>query len=111
MRQGDDRFVDTVNWMLNALLLAEYNGVTSANVERMRADPPNPVVAKLLGVDPGIGDRLGLPNDWAYTMIKQVGNYAEIYDRDLGKGSPYKLPRSLNNLWNKGGVLYPVTLD
>lgn len=111
MRQGDDRFVDTVNWMIFALLTAEMNGVTSANVDAMKANPPNPVVAKLLGVDPGLGDRLGLPNNWGYNMIKAVGNYGQIYERNLGAESPYKLPRGINNLWIKGGVLYPMTID
>lgn len=111
MRQGEDRMVDTVNWMLSALLLAEYYGVTSENVDEMRANPPNPQVARLLGVDPGLGDRLGLPNDWGYNMISQVGNYAEIYHRNLGDGSPYKLARGINNLWSNGGVLYPFTID
>lgn len=111
MRQGEDRFVDTANWMLTVLLAAEFHGVTSKNVDEMRDNPPNPQVARMLGVDPGLGDRLGLPNDWGYTMIKQVGNYAEIYDRNLGEGSPYNLPRGVNNLWNNGGVLFPFTID
>lgn len=111
MRQGEDRMVDTANWMLSALLLAEYHGVNSENVDQMRDNPPNPQVARLLGVDPGLGDRLGLSNDWGYNMIKQVGNYAEIYERNLGEASPYKLPRGINNLWTNGGVLYPFTID
>lgn len=111
LRQGEDRMVDTANWLLTVLLAAEYHGVTSQNVDEMRADPPNPQVARMLGVDPGLGDRLGLPNDWGYNVIKQVGNYAEIYDRNLGEGSPYKLPRGINNLWNNGGVLFPFTID
>ncbi|WP_372800241.1 transporter substrate-binding domain-containing protein [Paracoccus seriniphilus] len=111
MREGDDQFVDVANWMISALLLAEYNGVTSENAQEMRDNPPNPVVAKLLGVDPGIGERLGLPDDWAYKMISQNGNYAEIYDRNLGANSPYKLDRGVNSLWNHGGVLAPMTLD
>ena len=65
----------------------------------------------LLGATPGIGDRLGLSNDWAYNMIKAVGNYGEIYDRTVGEGSPYKLPRGLNNLWSKGGLHYTLVLD
>lgn len=111
MRQGEEGMVDVVNWMLSGLLLAEYHGVNSGNVDEMRADPPNPQIARLLGVDPGLGDRLGLSNDWGYNMIKQVGNYGEIYDRNLGEGSPYKLARGINNLWNNGGVLYPFTVD
>lgn len=111
LRQGEDRMVDTVNWLLSVLLAAEYYGVSSENVDEMRADPPNPQVARMLGVDPGLGDRLGLSNDWGYNVISQVGNYAEIYDRNLGEASPYKLPRGINNLWTNGGVLFPFTID
>ncbi|MEM7776135.1 MAG: amino acid ABC transporter substrate-binding protein [Pseudomonadota bacterium] len=111
MRQGDDRFVDTANWMLAALLIAEEEGVTSANVDKMAANPPNPKVARLLGKTPGMGKRLGLRDTWAREMIKAVGNFGEIYDRNLGKDSPYKLARGLNNLWSHGGVLYAPILD
>jgi general L-amino acid transport system substrate-binding protein len=111
MRQGDEEFVDMVNWMLAALLLAEEHGVTSANVESMVANPTNPTVARLLGVTPGIGERLGLRETWAREMIAKVGNYSEIYDRNLGENSPYKLERGLNNLWSHGGVLYAPILD
>ena len=111
MRQGDEGFVDLVNWMLASLLIAEEEGVTSANVEKMAANPPNPKVARLLGVEPGMGERLGLRDTWAREMIAAVGNFAEIYDRNLGKDSPYKLDRGLNNLWSHGGVLYAPILD
>lgn len=111
MRQGDEAFVDTVNWMLAALLLAEEHGVTQANVEEMAANPPNPTVARLLGTTPGIGERLGLRETWAREMVAAVGNFAEIYDRNLGADSPYKLDRGLNNLWSHGGVLYSPILD
>lgn len=111
MRQGDEDFVDVVNWMLAALLLAEEHRVTKANVEEMAATPPNPTVARLLGVTPGIGERLGLRETWAREMIAATGNFAEIYDRNLGKDSPYKLDRGLNNLWSHGGVLYAPILD
>ena len=111
MRQGDEDFVDFTNWMLASLLLAEEHGVTMANVEEMAANPPNPTVARLLGSTPGIGERLGLRETWAREMIAAVGNFAEIYDRNLGKDSPYKLERGLNNLWSHGGVLYAPILD
>ena len=111
MRQGDDEWVDIVNWMLAALLKAEEEGVTSANVADMVANPPNPTVARLLGVNPGMGERLGLRETWAREMIAEMGNFAEIYDRNLGDGSPYKLDRGLNNLWSNGGVLYTPILD
>ena len=111
MRQGDEGFVDITNWMLAALLIAEEEGVTSANVKEMAKEPPNPRVAKLLGVDAGMGERLGLRDTWAREMIAEVGNFAEIYDRNLGKDSPYNLDRGLNNLWSHGGVLYAPVLD
>ena len=111
MRQGDEAFVDVTNWMLSALLLAEEHGVTMANVEEMAANPPNPTVGRLLGSTPGIGERLGLRETWAREMIAAVGNFGEIYDRNLGKDSPYKLERGLNNLWSHGGVLYAPILD
>lgn len=109
MRQGDDHFVDVANWMITALFLAEQHGITAANVDAVKANPPNPVVATLLGVTPGIGDRLGLSNDWAYNVIKKVGNYAEIYERNLT--APYNFPRGINNLITNGGALYPLLLD
>jgi len=111
MRQGDEGFVDTVNWMLAALLIAEEEGVTSANVEEMAATPPNPRVARLLGAEPGMGERLGMRDTWAKEMIAAVGNFAEIYDRNLGMDSPYQLERGLNSLWSEGGVLYAPILD
>ncbi len=111
MRQGDEGFVDTVNWAIAALLIAEEEGITSANVEDMAATPPNPRVARLLGVEPGMGERLGMRDTWAREMIAAVGNFGEIYDRNLGKDSPYNLERGLNNLWSHGGVLYAPILD
>ncbi|WP_298973130.1 transporter substrate-binding domain-containing protein [uncultured Roseobacter sp.] len=111
MRQGDEDFVDVVNWMLAALLIAEEEGVTKANVAEMAATPPNPRVARLLGVEPGMGERLGLRETWAREMIAAMGNFGEIYDRNLGKDSAYNLDRGLNNLWSHGGVLYAPILD
>ncbi|WP_350334585.1 amino acid ABC transporter substrate-binding protein [Coralliovum pocilloporae] len=111
MRQGDEDFVDFTNWMLAALLIAEEEGITSENVEEMAANPPNPKIARLLGAEPGMGERLGLRDTWAKEMIAAMGNYGEIYHRNLGENSPYKLERGLNNLWSHGGVLYAPQLD
>lgn len=111
MRQGDDQWVDVVNWVFIATWLAEEYGINSQNVDEMKAKPVDSTVEKLLGVTPGIGSRLGLSDDWAYQVIKQIGNSKEIYDRNLGDGSPYKLPRGINALWNDGGVIYPMGLD
>lgn len=111
MRQGDDNWVDIANWTLSALLFAEQSGITSQNVDEKKANPESPQVAKFLGATPGVGKGLGLSDDWAYNVIKHVGNYAEIFDRNLGAGSPYKMERELTNLWNNGGVLYPLVFD
>jgi len=110
-RQGDDHWIDVINWMVHSLLFAEENGITSENIDEIKANPPSASVERFLGVSPGYGERLGLPDDWAYKMIKEVGNYAEIYDRTVGEGSAYKLPRGKNNLWYNGGLLYTLVLD
>lgn len=111
MRQGDDNWVDIVNWMFAITWIAESKGINSANVDEHKAKPGDSTVEKLLGVTPGIGERLGLPDDWAYNVIKQVGNSAEIFDRNIGEGSVYKLDRGLNSLWSDGGVIVPMILD
>ncbi len=111
VRQGEDDLLDVVNWMVSALLMAEENGITQANVDEMKANPPSASIGRLLGATPGVGSRLGLQDDWAYNVIKTVGNYGEIYSRTIGEGSRYKLPRGLNNLWSNGGLLYPLVLD
>ncbi|TIY04310.1 MAG: amino acid ABC transporter substrate-binding protein, partial [Mesorhizobium sp.] len=99
MRQGDDNWVDIANWTLSALLFAEQAGITSKNIDEMKAKPASPQISKFLGATPGVGKGLGLPDDWAYNLIKKVGNYGEIFDRNLGAGSPYKMDRELTNLW------------
>lgn len=111
MRQGDDQWVDVVNWVESILIQADEAGVTSANVDEMKANPPTPGVATMLGVTPGVGKRLGLSDDWAYQVIKQVGNYNEIWERDLGQGSPYKLARGVNGLIKNGGIMYSLGMD
>lgn len=111
VRQGDDNWLNIANWTLTALTFAEQEGINSKNVDEIKAKPTSPQVAKFLGVTPGMGKGLGLPDDWAYNVIKKVGNYGEIFDRDLGKDSPYKMDRELTNLWNKGGVLFPLVID
>lgn len=111
MRSGDDNWIDIANWVLSTLWFAEQEGITSANVDEVRADPPSPDIAKFLGVTPGMGSPLGLSDDFAYNVIKQIGNYAEIFDRTLGEGSPYKMDREMTALWKDGGVLYPYVID
>jgi general L-amino acid transport system substrate-binding protein len=94
-----------VQWTHYALITAEELGVTQANVdEKLKSD--NPAIRRLLGVEGSYGEGLGLTNDWAYRIIKAVGNYGEIFERNVGQGSPIKINRGLNALWNKGGLQY-----
>jgi len=110
VRQGDDRFLNVVNWTIFALIEAEELGITSANVDSRKSDN-DPRTQKLLGVVPGVGKKLGLRETWAYEVIKKLGNYGEIYNRNLGSGSAMKLERRYNKPWNQGGVLYSPPFD
>ncbi len=107
--EGDPDWLDVMNWMISSLFFAEINGITQANVDGIRADPPSTQIGKFLGVTPGYGERLGLADDWAYNLIKEVGNYAEIYERNVG--GPYSVPRAMNNLYTNGGVFFPLMVD
>jgi general L-amino acid transport system substrate-binding protein len=111
VRQGDEAWLDLINWTIAATQIAEENGVNSANVDEMKTNPPNTTIGKLLGATPGIGKRLGISDDWAYNVIKTVGNAEEIYNRNMGTGSRYKLERGINAPWQKGGLFYPPILD
>ena len=106
VRHGDNQWGDIVRWTLNVLIIAEEKGVTSKNIERMRKRSKDPEIKRLLGVEGDLGKKLGLPNDWANQIIRQVGNYGEIYERNVGPDTPLKLERGLNRLWNRGGILY-----
>jgi general L-amino acid transport system substrate-binding protein len=109
VRQGDDQWNDLVRWVIYALIQAEESGITSKNVDDMlKSDDPN--IKRLLGVTPGAGKSLGIDEKWAYNAIKQVGNYGEIFERNVGKGSPLKLDRGINNLWTKGGLMYAMPI-
>jgi general L-amino acid transport system substrate-binding protein len=105
VRQGDDQWFDIVRWTVYALIDAEELGITKENVDEM-LNSTDPNVQRLLGATQGNGKALGLDEKWAYNAIKSVGNYGEIFDRNVGKGSPIKLERGLNNLWSAGGLLY-----
>ncbi|RXJ99197.1 amino acid ABC transporter substrate-binding protein [Arcobacter sp. CECT 8986] len=105
VRQGDDKWFNIVKWSHIALLNAEELGVNSKNVDEMLKSN-NPAVKRLLGVTGDIGKNLGLDPKWAYNIIKQVGNYQEIFDRNVGKDSPLKISRGLNKLWKDGGLQY-----
>lgn len=105
VRQGDDTWFNIVRWSLIAMLNAEELGITSKNVDAMLKSP-NPDVQRLLGVTGDLGKNMGLDPKWAYNIIKQVGNYGESFDRNVGKGSPLKIDRGLNALWKDGGLQY-----
>lgn len=105
VRHGDNQWGDIVSWALYAMLNAEELGVNSKNAEGMR-ESDNPEIRRLLGTEGKFGEGLGLPDDWAYNIIVKVGNYAEIFDRNVGKGSPLGIPRGLNALWSQGGIQY-----
>jgi general L-amino acid transport system substrate-binding protein len=106
VRQGDDEWWNVVAWTHFALLNAEELGITQANVEDMKATSQNPDVRRLLGVEGDFGAQLGLSNDWAVNIIKAVGNYGEVFERNLGAGTPLGIARGLNAQWNQGGLQY-----
>lgn len=108
-RSGDNGWGKVVDWTVYALFQAEESGVTKANVDEMKGSS-DPTIKRLLGVTPGMGKALGLDEAWAYNAIKAVGNYGEIYDRNVGKDSPLKLDRGLNAQWTKGGLIYAIPL-
>jgi general L-amino acid transport system substrate-binding protein len=107
VRHGDDEWFDIVKWVQYAAIEAEEEGITSKNVdEKLKSEDPN--VKRLLGVTPGMGKSLNLDEKWAYNLVKQVGNYGEVFERNVGKDSALKLERGLNDLWTKGGLMYAM---
>jgi general L-amino acid transport system substrate-binding protein len=106
VRHGDNRWGDVVRWSLNTLIIAEEFGVTQANVDEQKASSQNPEVRRLLGVEGEMGKMTGLSNEWAYNIIKAVGNYGESFERNVGLKTPLQLARGLNDLWSRGGLLY-----
>jgi hypothetical protein len=105
VRHGDNQFADIVRWSLYAMLEAEEYGITSKNVDEMLKSD-NPTIKRILGVTPGMGKALGVDEKWVYNIIKQVGNYGEVFDRTVGMGSPLKIARGQNALWTQGGLQY-----
>ena len=105
VNHGDQQWADLVRWTFFALVNAEELGVTSKNVDQMLKSP-NPEIRRLLGVEGAFGEGLGLTKDWVVRLVKRVGNYGEIFERNVGQGSQLKIKRGLNALWNKGGVMY-----
>jgi general L-amino acid transport system substrate-binding protein len=95
-----------VRWSYFTMLIAEEKGITQANVDQIKASSQDPEVRRLLGVDDDMGKMMGVPKDWAYHVIKNVGNYGESFERNVGLKTPLGLARGLNELWNKGGLQY-----
>ena len=105
VRQGDDVWADIVQWSHYATVAAEELGVTSKNIDRMKSSK-NPSIRRLLGLDGTFGDNLGIRQDWAYQIVRHVGNYGEIFERNVGVNTPLGIKRGLNALWTKGGLQY-----
>ncbi len=106
VRHGDDQWFDIVKWVTFGTMQAEELGITSANVEEMAATSEDPVVRNLLGAEGDLGQALGLDNDFMVKVIKQVGNFGEIYENNLGQNTPFKLSRGTNAQWTDGGLIY-----
>ncbi len=107
IQRGDDRMFDVARWTVNVLIWAEHKGITQANVDEV-AKSGDSAVRRVLGADPSFGRSIGLEPDWAYQVIKQVGNYGEIWDRNLGEATPIKVDRGFNKLYTDGGLMFPL---
>ncbi len=109
VRHGDDEWFDIVKWTVFAMIDAEEKGVTSANVDAMKKSD-DPEIQRMLGTVPGMGKSLHLDESWAYNIVKHVGNYGEVFERNVGKDSSLKLERGINALWTKGGLMYAMPI-
>jgi general L-amino acid transport system substrate-binding protein len=105
VRDGDEPWAKMVRWVVNALIEAEELGLTAANIDAARQSS-DPAIRRFVGLEPGLGRGLGLDPAWAYRVVKATGNYGELYERTIGMGSPLKLERGLNRLWNQGGLMW-----
>ena len=106
VRQGDDEWFNVVRWTLFAMINGEELGVSSTNVDEMKAKSTDPNVRRLLGLEGVKGEWMGLPDEWGYNIVKLVGNYGEVFERNVGEGSALGISRGLNALWSKGGIQY-----
>ena len=109
VRKGDDQWFAIVKWTLGMMIEAEEYGVNKANVDQMLTSK-DPGVRRLLGLEPGFGKALGLDEKWAYNVIKTIGNYGDVFERNLGKNTNLKMERGLNALWTQGGLMYAIPL-
>jgi len=105
VRQGDDQWFNVVKWVHFAMLNAEELGITSENVDEM-LESTDPNIMRVLGKEGAFGEAIGVSNDWAYQVIKQVGNYGEVFERNVGASTPLAIDRGVNALWTKGGFQY-----
>jgi general L-amino acid transport system substrate-binding protein len=105
VRHGDDQWFDIVKWTLFAMMNAEELNISSKNVDEALKST-NPEIKRFVGTEGNFGEQLGLGKDWAVRIVKQVGNYGETFERNVGLGSPLKIERGLNKLWTKGGIQY-----
>jgi len=106
VRHGDDQWFDIAQWTIFAMFIGEEYGIDSTNVDSVKSSATAPETLRFLGVEGDMGAKLGLSNDWGYNIIKLVGNYEEVYNRNLGPETPTYIPRGLNNLYTNGGLLY-----
>ena len=105
VRQGDETWTSIVRWALYSMIVAEEIGVTSSNADQLKTSG-SPEVQRLLGGNGNFGESMGLKPDWALQIVKQVGNYGEVYERNVGTGSKLGIARGLNKLWTQGGLQY-----
>jgi general L-amino acid transport system substrate-binding protein len=105
VRQGDDQWFTVVKWVLFAMINAEELGITQKNIDAQMKST-NPAIKRFVGTEGNYGEQLGLTKDWAVRIIKLIGNYGEVFERNVGQGSPLKISRGLNRLWDKGGIQY-----
>jgi general L-amino acid transport system substrate-binding protein len=109
VRQGDDQWFNVVKWTYFALLNAEELGLTQANIDGMM-DSDNPEIRRLVGAEGSFGEAIGLSNDWAVNIIKAVGNYGEVFNRNVGPDTPLEIERGVNALWTQGGIQYGMPI-
>lgn len=110
VRRGDEEWFAIARWTLNAMVEAEELGISSGNIDRLKASSADPSVKRFVGTGDDLGKFLGLDKEWSYRIVKQVGNYGESFDRNLGANSKVKMPRGTMNLWTRGGLMYSPPL-
>jgi general L-amino acid transport system substrate-binding protein len=110
VRRGDDDWFTLIRWVLFALIAAEEAGITQENIAANLKQTHDPVLRRAFGIEGGFGKALGVGDDWAVRAVKAVGNYGEMFEKNVGRGSKLKLDRGLNRLWTEGGLMYAPPL-